>query len=378
MKKGRLFLSVMLSVCLLFGQLPAALAEESLEEQLERINNQAYEQQQKIEAAQEKVDLVTEQMAQINEQVRKARQSYDAVKKELTATEKGIAENEAQLKIEEQKLAIKNRVLCTRVRNIYIHGRLNYLEVLLGAKDFSDFISRMDMFKRIIEQDVRLLQQIVEERAAVLARQKELEKEKRLQEKLVAQADAEQQEILTRQADKQRLLDKLETDRDLSRQAYEEMMEASRNIEELIRSRSGSSGSEFPPSASGSGSMTWPFYGEITSAFGWRTHPVFGDARFHSGIDISGDYGLPVVAAASGRVSYADWIEGYGYAVMIDHGGGVETLYGHNEELCVSEGQYVEQGQMIAFCGSTGYSTGPHCHFEVRENGEPVDPLNYL
>nr|MBO6295084.1 M23 family metallopeptidase [Schwartzia sp. (in: firmicutes)] len=100
--------------------------------------------------------------------------------------------------------------------------------------------------------------------------------------------------------------------------------------------------------------------------------------RYHSGMDIGGDYGDPIIAAAAGIVTYSGWISGYGYAVIIDHGGGISTLYGHNEALAVAEGQTVSQGQVIAYCGSTGNSTGPHCHFEVREGGEPVDPMGYL
>ena len=128
----------------------------------------------------------------------------------------------------------------------------------------------------------------------------------------------------------------------------------------------------------GSGAMLWPLAGEITSDFGWRTHPITGSQSFHSGIDIGGDYGEPIYAAQAGTVEYAGWISGYGNAVIINHGGGISTLYGHCQALLVSTGQSVAQGELIAECGSTGNSTGPHCHFEVRVNGEPVNPLGYL
>ena len=128
----------------------------------------------------------------------------------------------------------------------------------------------------------------------------------------------------------------------------------------------------------GGGGMIWPISGPITSEFGWRTHPIFGNARFHSGLDIGGDYGLPIHAAQSGVVIEAGWIGGYGNTVMIEHGGGIVTLYGHNESLAVGVGQHVNQGDVIAYCGSTGNSTGPHCHFEVRLGGEPVSPWDYL
>lgn len=122
----------------------------------------------------------------------------------------------------------------------------------------------------------------------------------------------------------------------------------------------------------------WPVQGEITSYYGWRTHPIFGTTRYHSGYDIACDTGTPIAAADSGTVVYSGWLGGYGYCVMIDHGGGLVSLYGHNSELWVSEGQYVQQGQTIALAGSTGWSTGPHCHFEARLNGELTDPMNYL
>jgi murein DD-endopeptidase MepM/ murein hydrolase activator NlpD len=105
---------------------------------------------------------------------------------------------------------------------------------------------------------------------------------------------------------------------------------------------------------------------------------VFGSARFHSGLDIAADYGDTVVAADGGVVVHADWLGGYGKAVIIEHSNGLQTLYGHNSELVVSEGQAVSKGQMIARAGSTGYSTGPHVHFEVRQGGSPVDPTGYL
>lgn len=123
--------------------------------------------------------------------------------------------------------------------------------------------------------------------------------------------------------------------------------------------------------------MMSPINGPITSDYGWRIHPIFGRQRYHSGVDIGGDYGQPVAAAANGTVIHSGWINGYGNTIIIDHGGGITTLYGHNQNLLVGEGEPVLQGQTIALCGSTGNSTGPHCHFEVRENGEPVSPYEY-
>ena len=124
--------------------------------------------------------------------------------------------------------------------------------------------------------------------------------------------------------------------------------------------------------------MIWPADGPITSYYGYRTHPIHGVRKLHTGLDIGAGHGQTVVAAADGTVIMSDWYGGYGQTVVIDHGGGISTLYAHNSALLVSVGQTVSQGQAIARVGSTGVSTGPHCHFEVRVNGVPEDPLGWL
>ncbi len=122
----------------------------------------------------------------------------------------------------------------------------------------------------------------------------------------------------------------------------------------------------------------WPSRGIITSNYGWRMHPIFGYGRFHSGMDIADDYGTTIVATAAGRVTYSGWMSGYGNAVIIDHGNGLQTLYGHCSSLNVNVGQYVNKGQSIAAMGSTGNSTGPHVHYEVLRNGQCTDPMLYM
>ena len=128
----------------------------------------------------------------------------------------------------------------------------------------------------------------------------------------------------------------------------------------------------------GTGRYVCPAEGPITSPYGYRIHPIYGTMRFHSGIDIGAYYGSSILAADSGVVIEAGWIGGYGNTVIIDHGGGYSTLYGHASQLYVHPGQLVQQGEPIAAVGSTGNSTGPHLHFEVRINGDPVDPLGFI
>ena len=125
------------------------------------------------------------------------------------------------------------------------------------------------------------------------------------------------------------------------------------------------------------GTMQWPVRGPITSPFGWRIHPIFHVRKFHTGIDIGVGYGTPIHAADGGRVIYASWMSGYGNTTIIDHGHGISTLYAHQSSILVSSGP-VSKGQVIGYVGATGYATGPHLHFEVRLNGNPVNPVPYL
>ena len=132
------------------------------------------------------------------------------------------------------------------------------------------------------------------------------------------------------------------------------------------------------PAKAGGGVLSWPVVGEVTSGFGYRVHPIFNVRRMHTGVDIDADMGAPIKASDAGVVVSAGWQGGYGKCIVITHGGGLATLYGHASELLVAAGDTVKRGEVIGKVGSTGYSTGPHLHFEVRVNGSPVDPLGYL
>ena len=369
-------LNLALSLLISLSVTGTALADD-LEDQLADLQRQAEEQQAKTNEASAKVESVSERLRQIQEELRVATAEYREVKGQLDSVEDKISDNTELLEKTEADLKVKNKKLQKRVRDIYINGQISYVDVLFGAKDFADLMTRMDVLKRIIKHDYDLIMKVKEEKATVENTRAQLEKDKAEAEVLVADAQAKKAKVEDKESEQQVLLDQAIYDRDTSERMYEEIMAASQEVANMIR-RSQMSSAGYSGAPAGAGGMIWPISGPITSEFGWRTHPIFGTARFHSGLDIGGDYGMPIYAAASGTVIYAGWISGYGNAVIIDHGGGVTTLYGHNDSLNVSEGENVAQGQVIAMCGSTGNSTGPHCHFEVRENGEPVSPYGYL
>lgn len=369
-------LNLALSLLISLSVTGTALADD-LEDQLADLQRQAEEQQAKTNEASAKVENVSERLRQIQEELRVATAEYKEVKGQLDSVEDKISDNTELLQKTEADLKVKNKKLQQRVRDIYINGQISYVDVLFGAKDFADLMTRMDVLKRIIKHDYDLIMKVKEEKVTVENTRAQLEKDKAEAEVLVADAQAKKAKVEDKESEQQVLLDQAIYDRDTSERMYEEIMAASQEVANMIR-RSQMSSAGYSGAPAGAGGMIWPISGPITSEFGWRTHPIFGTARFHSGLDIGGDYGMPIYAAASGTVIYAGWISGYGNAVIIDHGGGVTTLYGHNDSLNVSEGENVAQGQVIAMCGSTGNSTGPHCHFEVRENGEPVSPYGYL
>ena len=369
-------LNLALSLLISLSVTGTALADD-LEDQLADLQRQAEEQQAKTNEASAKVENVSERLRQIQEELRVATAEYKEVKGQLDSVEDKISDNTELLQKTEADLKVKNKKLQQRVRDIYINGQISYVDVLFGAKDFADLMTRMDVLKRIIKHDYDLIMKVKEEKATVENTRAQLEKDKAEAEVLVADAQAKKAKVEDKESEQQVLLDQAIYDRDTSERMYEEIMAASQEVANMIR-RSQMSSAGYSGAPAGAGGMIWPISGPITSEFGWRTHPIFGTSRFHSGLDIGGDYGMPIYAAASGTVIYAGWISGYGNAVIIDHGGGVTTLYGHNDSLNVSEGENVAQGQVIAMCGSTGNSTGPHCHFEVRENGEPVSPYGYL
>jgi murein DD-endopeptidase MepM/ murein hydrolase activator NlpD len=188
----------------------------------------------------------------------------------------------------------------------------------------------------------------------------------------LAEIVARRDELVGAQADRQALLDELRGERHEAEEDVDELEEASAELASRIRSAQGTGSASSGSGAAPASGFVWPVDGPITSSFGLRW------GRMHEGIDIGVGFGTPIRAAAAGTVIHAGWLGGYGNLVVVDHGGGLSTAYGHQQEIYVSSGQQVDQGTVLGEVGSTGNSTGPHLHFEVRVNGSAIDPLGYL
>ena len=387
--------AALLSGVVLCGTPAYIMAEdEDLTNQLDSIQQQVNQQNAAKADAETVIGSVSEQLRQIEEQLRQATAELGTIKEQRVAVENDITLNERQLAEAQKRLEGRESVFYKRVRDIYINGRLSYLDVVIGSKDFSDFANRLEVLKRIIDSDITLINEIKKERADIEAHKQKLEADRAKLVELEKAALAKQAEIEQKKAERNVVLQKAQNDRATAMQAIEELNASSAQVSAMLKERQAARAAAAAAAAvaaqssggqgasdnwvQGTGQLGWPVSGEITSPYGYRVHPIWGTTIYHSGIDIGVDEGTPVHAADGGVVVWSGWMGGYGYAVVIDHGNGLSTLYGHNSELAVDEGQSVAKGQVISYAGSTGNSTGPHVHFEVRVNGDPVDPMGYL
>ena len=352
---------------------------------------QLRQQQQKIE--QERSHL-NQKQDQLHQQEQSAQKKLGGLQSEIKVTSQQIAQNEKQiadanrrLKLLESSLVkaesgyvVKQTATVARLRFLQRQQSGQGLAVLLQSQNLNEFLDRRQQLRLVYGRDRTVLADLQAEANDLNLRRRKVETQKNdiaiLTQELLAQK-AQAQDAAQYQ---QGLITHLRQDRKALEAAEDQLVQDSANLTALIQQRiaAQSSSASNKYILRGTGKMAYPSDGEITSGFGYRMHPILGYTRFHSGIDFGVDYGSPIHAADAGVVIFAGWYGGYGQAIIIDHGKNVTTLYGHTSEMYVSEGQTVQRGQVIGAVGSSGLSTGPHLHFEVRISGEPVDPVSYL
>ncbi|MDQ7822476.1 MAG: peptidoglycan DD-metalloendopeptidase family protein [Candidatus Eremiobacteraeota bacterium] len=294
-----------------------------------------------------------------------------------------IAVLRARIKVLRDRLDSKQKHLLLRLRDIYTNREINYFSVILESENFSDFINRVEFFQRIVKADTEMIAEFKAEKKKLSNEQARLEE---LESELVAMEKEQRKKQYSLQGlrnTRSGILAEVSLQRNqIANNVYEmELLtkELESQLEGLIREEQAMNQNNTKEGPIRSEARyIWPAKGFLTSAFGYRMHPIRGIVIFHSGIDIGALYGTPVVSAASGIVIYSGWYGGYGNAVIIDHGGGYSSLYAHCSTLYVVKRQKVSQGSLIASVGSTGMSTGPHLHFEIRQNGVPIDPRGKL
>ncbi len=338
----------------------------------------------RIEGSQAELDRVSADRDQAAASLRGTRRRLRAVTTDLERTR-------ARLLKAQQDLKRRQQVLNRRAANLYKSGRLGYVEVLFKTRRLDELVNRLELLSLLARQDGTLLDQITASQARVGREKADLERrraqvaatERRQRgesdrlEGLVATRVGAVRRLDQAKSQKQAVVQQAEHDKAAWERQEDALLAESASIAAKLRS------TPAVQAASGTarvsrGGFVRPVPGRITSPFGYRLHPIFHVRRLHTGLDMSAGMGTPVHAAAAGTVIFAGWRGGYGRVVMIAHGGGVSTLYAHQSAVEVSVGRVVARGQVIGRVGSTGYSTGPHLHFEVRVGGSPVDPMGYL
>ena len=306
-----------------------------------------------------------------------------------------LAEKRADLKQTRKELAAakareKNQYenMKARIKYMYENGDNTYMTALFAAESFSDVMNQKEYVDQIAEYDATMYQRYKDTRRQIQDDEKKLKKEVKEVSALAEQVKSERavvQEMMNRKTEKmQRYQNHIERNRALVRSYNREIKEEERVIEAAEAaaraSQSGGGGSTSSNSTYTGGQFLWPCPASstITSPFGWRNHPVNGGSALHAGVDIAAPMGSSVLAAEDGTVIVAQYSGSAGNYIMIDHGGGLSTVYMHNSSLLVSVGETGEKGQTIAYSGSTGWSTGPHLHFGVRVDGEYVNPMPYV
>ncbi len=381
MRRGKTayyFCMFALVMALVMHALPVARAgvlDEKFAE-LEQMQKQIEETRKQIEAKRRSENSVLKELEQIELELELAQRELDYLMARMQYLSDRIAKTEAEIAEVEKKTEQKKDLFCDRLVCMYKAGRISYLEVLLDSKSVSEFMARLYYLREIAQDDARLIEEFKVLRQELAEKKALLEQD--VQALTVAKAEQEQRRaaVASRSADRERYLAQLQQDRQKLEEVLDQCERQSRALEQVIKELQAQGHQREKKEGL---SMIRPVdSGWVSSEYGNRWHPLLQDYRWHGGIDIAVNSGTPIKAAEDGTVIVSTSDSGYGYYVVIDHGGGISTLYAHCSKLLVSVGDVVTRGQTVALAGSTGVSTGPHLHFEVRVNGATDDPRKWV
>lgn len=357
--------------CKSFGDYVSNLRDQqaNLQSQLEASNIQ-------VEIIQSDISELAAQILQMNEDITSQEIEVDLLRSQSKELQESIEKNEVELEEITEIYNKQKKILEARLVASYKSGEIQYLDYLLQASSLPEFISTYYYISEMVEADSELLVKTNKQKEELELAKLELKKQK----KQLAQTLEESENKAVSLANKQTIKDAYIRQLSEEEQKYTtdiiEMQTEIKKVEaEILEAAALHIGFDYV-----GGEMAWPVpgYTRITSEFGMRTHPITGVYKLHTGTDIGAPLGTPFIAANDGVVVKAGLNNAYGNMVMINHGGGVSTLYAHGSEILVQVGQEVKRGEEVLKVGSTGYSTGPHAHFEVRINGQYVNPIPYI
>ncbi len=367
--------AVLVAIAFMISVVGPALAVT--QQQLEDAKDKTDEAEKDLEDSEKRKDNALAEYTSIDSQINDTELEITTLETQIEQTKSDITLKEAELAQAEVDYASYEELFLDRARVMYESSEIKYLEILFSATDFSDFLTKLDMISQIVQYDRSILTKLEETREKIETAKEDLENILARQEENMKTLEDKKLSLDVILEEKRLLLEEAEKDVE----TYKAIFEAAEAAEQkLIEENKKAISYEGNPIDYNGGPFAWPVPGvtRITSKYGNRIHPVYKTPKFHSGIDIGAGYGLNIVAAADGVVTLATTNGGYGQCIIINHGSGITTLYGHCSTLLVSSGDQVTKGQVIAKVGSTGVSTGPHLHFEVRINGSTTDPMGYV
>lgn len=375
MKSMRAIIAILLSFILAASSLVWADTNsmDSLKKEREQLEKQIEQTQKSINQKNKEKKAISKQVEDLDNKLQLTEKELENIEQQLTILESQVAITKRELDRATSDAETQKELLKKRVRVMYETGSVGYLAVILDSTSFGDFITRLDYLKKIVEYDVTLLKSIKEYRDNVAQKKAQLQAEMDEKEAIRQEIESKKVDVAQAVADRSKALTALKQDLKELNRLEDKLLEQSKEIEKKIISLQ--SKEKYI-----GGELDWPVpgYYRISSPYGYRIHPILKTKKMHTGIDIAAPSGATVIAANSGTVIYSGYYGGYGNTVIIDHGGQISTLYAHNSKLLVKEGDKVTKGQTISKVGSTGLSTGPHLHFEVRKNGQHTNPMDYL
>lgn len=347
-----------------------------LKQQQQQINSEKNAVQSQIkETKREKTERV-KQLNELNAEMNRVQQTLDELNAEIATTSEKISYTEMEISNKQRDYDGRLAIFNLRLKEMYQYGEVNFLEVLLNSSSLSDFLTRFEYLKYIANNDKKLLDDVTAIKASLEQEKQSLDEMKASLEISKKNQMAKSSELETATQAQQQLVNQINSDLNAQFELLEDLEAESNAIASQIKAiqAKNSANTKAP------GAYLWPCPSSrtITSEYGYRIHPISGVKKLHTGMDIGAKSGSDIIAAAGGTVIMAQYYGGYGNCVIIDHGGGVSTLYAHMSSIGVKNGQTVTAGQSIGKVGSTGNSTGPHLHFEVRINGNTQNPRNYV
>ena len=349
--------------------------QERVEGQINELDARSDELLDRIGILDKKRERVDNRVETLDAQLHDLQVRINEVEDELADAQHRISLLEKELHEILVDLQERTDVYSHRAVAIYKAGPGVYVDGLLTSDNFSELFDRLAYYRASVDADSELINEIQVLRDETTTRREQVEAERARIARAKLRLEQDRDVLARVRAEQAIVLAEVETRKDAKQRIYQQLEQDAAEIQNLLAASGSSSGGVYP---TGGGQLAWPAAGPVTSGFGNRVHPIFGDTRFHAGIDIGAPYGAPVIAAADGRVVYVGAMSGYGNVVVVDHGGGLSTTYNHLSAFHVGSGQSVSRGSQVGSVGCTGYCTGPHLHFEVRVNGAPVDPMPYL